>query len=56
MEKRKITLPLTRELAKTLHAGDQVLVTGTIYTSRDAFGVTNIVFNPGAICSRRSCT
>ena len=36
MEKRKITLPLTRELAKTLHAGDQVLVTGTIYTSRDA--------------------
>ena len=36
MERRKITLPLTRELAKTLHAGDQVLVTGTIYTSRDA--------------------
>ncbi len=36
MERRKVTLPLTRELAKTLHAGDQVLVTGTIYTSRDA--------------------
>ena len=36
MEKRKITLPLTKELAKTLHAGDQVLLTGTIYTSRDA--------------------
>jgi len=35
MEK-KITLPLTKELAKTLHAGDSVLVTGTIYTSRDA--------------------
>ena len=33
---RKITLPLTEELAKTLHAGDQVLSTGTIYTSRDA--------------------
>jgi fumarate hydratase subunit beta len=33
---RKITLPLTEELAKTLHAGDQVLLTGTIYTSRDA--------------------
>ena len=33
---RKITLPLTKELAKTLHAGDQVLLTGTIYTSRDA--------------------
>ena len=30
---RKITLPLTEELAKTLHAGDQVLLTGTIYTS-----------------------
>ena len=36
MEKRRITLPLTEELAGTLHAGDQVLVTGTIYTSRDA--------------------
>ena len=36
MERRKITLPLTRELARTLHAGDQVLLTGTIYTSRDA--------------------
>ena len=35
MEK-KITLPLTKELARTLHAGDSVLVTGTIYTSRDA--------------------
>ena len=36
MERRHITLPLTEELAKTLHAGDQVLLTGTIYTSRDA--------------------
>lgn len=36
MAARKITLPLTEELAKTLHAGDEVLVTGTIYTSRDA--------------------
>ena len=35
MEKR-ITLPLTEELAKTLKAGDSVLVTGYIYTSRDA--------------------
>ena len=35
MEKR-ISLPLTEELAKTLHAGDTVLLTGTIYTSRDA--------------------
>ena len=35
MEKR-ITLPLTRELARTLKAGDSVLLTGTIYTSRDA--------------------
>ena len=33
---RKITLPLTEELAKTLHAGDEVLVSGVIYTSRDA--------------------
>ena len=35
MEK-KIALPLTRELARTLNAGDSVLLTGTIYTSRDA--------------------
>ena len=33
---RKINLPLTQELAKTLHAGDEVLVSGVIYTSRDA--------------------
>ena len=35
MEKR-ITLPLTKELAKTLKAGDRVLLSGVIYTSRDA--------------------
>lgn len=33
---RRITLPLTEEIARTLRAGDQVLLTGTIYTSRDA--------------------
>ena len=33
---KKITLPLTRELARTLKAGESVLLTGTIYTSRDA--------------------
>lgn len=35
MEK-KITLPLTKEIAQGLHSGDRVLLTGTIYTSRDA--------------------
>ena len=35
MEKR-ITLPLTEELAQSLRAGDSILLTGTIYTSRDA--------------------
>ena len=35
MEK-KITLPLTEELARTLKAGDRVLLSGYIYTSRDA--------------------
>lgn len=35
MEKR-IQLPLTEEVAKSLRAGDSVLLTGTIYTSRDA--------------------
>lgn len=33
---RRIQLPLTRELSRTFHAGDQVLLSGTIYTSRDA--------------------
>ncbi len=33
---RKITLPLTAELAGSLRAGDRVLLTGTVYTSRDA--------------------
>ncbi len=33
---RKIKLPLTKEIAKTLKAGDRVLLTGVIYTSRDA--------------------
>ncbi len=35
-ERRRITLPLTEELADTLKAGDTVYLTGTIYTSRDA--------------------
>ena len=35
MEKH-IQLPLTEEVAKTLHSGDSVYLTGTIYTSRDA--------------------
>ncbi len=33
---KKITLPLTEEKAHSLRAGDAVLLTGTIYTSRDA--------------------
>ena len=33
---RHITLPLTEELAGSLHAGDSVYLTGEIYTSRDA--------------------
>lgn len=33
---RHVTLPLTAEIARTLHAGDRVYITGTIYTSRDA--------------------
>lgn len=35
MEKH-ITAPITKETAKSLHAGDYVYVTGTIYTARDA--------------------
>ncbi|MBR3039561.1 MAG: Fe-S-containing hydro-lyase [Lachnospiraceae bacterium] len=35
MEK-KLTVPFTKEEAKTLKAGDMVSLTGTIYTARDA--------------------
>ena len=35
-ELRRVQLPLTPELARTLHMGDNVLLTGTIYTARDA--------------------
>ena len=34
--KKKITTPFTAEQAKTLKAGDQVLISGVIYTARDA--------------------
>lgn len=33
---RHIVAPITKEIAKTLHAGDYVYITGTIYTARDA--------------------
>lgn len=33
---RYITAPMTKEVAKTLKAGDYVYITGTIYTARDA--------------------
>ncbi len=33
---KRITLPLTSNVAKTLKAGDTVLLSGEIYTSRDA--------------------
>lgn len=32
----KLTAPLTKETIKTLRAGDRVLLSGTIYTARDA--------------------
>ncbi|MCH5273621.1 MAG: Fe-S-containing hydro-lyase [Lachnospiraceae bacterium] len=35
MEKR-IQTPLTKEIARTLHAGEYVYLTGTIYSARDA--------------------
>lgn len=35
MEKH-ITAPITREIARTLQAGDYIYITGTIYTARDA--------------------
>lgn len=35
-EIKKINLPLTESTIKELHAGDEVLITGEIYTARDA--------------------
>jgi len=36
METKHITLPLTKEVVRQLHAGDVVYLTGTIYSARDA--------------------
>ena len=36
MENVKITAPLTRENARSLRAGDSCLISGVIYTARDA--------------------
>jgi len=33
---KKLTTPLTKEKVLELHAGDQILLTGVIYTGRDA--------------------
>ena len=33
---KKLTTPLTKEKVRELHAGDTVLLSGTIYTARDA--------------------
>jgi fumarate hydratase subunit beta len=35
-EQKHIQTPLTREAARALKAGDNVLITGTVYTARDA--------------------
>jgi len=36
MENKKIAAPLTREAARELRAGDSCLISGVIYTARDA--------------------
>ncbi len=33
---RHITVPINKETARSLHAGDYVYITGTMYTARDA--------------------
>ncbi len=32
---KRVKTPLTRETVKDLHIGDEVLISGTIYTARD---------------------
>ncbi|WP_423364539.1 Fe-S-containing hydro-lyase [Mycoplasma sp. P36-A1] len=36
METKRLTTPLTNEALEALHSGDQVLLSGVIYTARDA--------------------
>jgi len=36
MDKIRITTPLTEDVIKKLHAGDRVLISGKIFTARDA--------------------
>ena len=36
MRKKSISTPLTRNALKTLKAGDEVLLSGVIFTARDA--------------------
>ena len=36
MSERRITTPLTDEVVESLHAGDRLLITGSILTGRDA--------------------
>ena len=36
MEVKRITLPMSKETAKSLRAGDRALLSGTLYTARDA--------------------
>lgn len=36
MESKKICAPLTKDIIKTLKAGDEVLLSGVIFTARDA--------------------
>ncbi|MCK4777135.1 MAG: fumarate hydratase C-terminal domain-containing protein, partial [Actinomycetia bacterium] len=36
MEEKRIEAPLTEDTVKDLKTGDQILLSGTIYTARDA--------------------
>lgn len=36
MVEKKVKTPITKEMAETLHAGDYVYISGTIYSARDA--------------------
>ena len=47
-EKIRITTPLTEEVSRTLRAGDSVLISGTIYSARDAAhkAMTETTINP----------
>ena len=53
MEKR-INLPITRDMAREIKSGESVLLSGTIYTARDAAHKRFDAFLDCRLCAMRA--